>query len=764
MRLFLPSRPSGQLLGAISVIAVGVGLAAMVFALADPALRNPPYAHPDRLVSISFGLPPPGPAPNPADVPSLAEFQAHTDLFVGVAAFVDEGWLRVRLSDRVLPLRAVAVTDNLLDVLGLQSRFAESDPAGVWVTSHVAALSGGELQPGRSVSIVPEGALHVESVLPDSFLLPEANRIEPADALVVRPVGPVIKIDGKSSQALDVVARIRAGVTRQMIEAALNVDMAPIGRRVSVVSLSMALNSRLRGLALGALLASTLVVLVCWTNVFSMAVTHGLYRAPEIATRTALGATSSRIARLLGGEALKVVVFGSVSALAVTRLALAAALRALPPQFATLGAPSMTTRVALFVGISGAVSGMSWWVASVLAWKLGAKRQALHVLSRDGRTIRIVRFVLTAGQLAATSMLLVASTLLGRSYLNLMNVDSGLDDDTQTMTVSHDPNIPLALRRGVVERTLMAFRSARGVLAAGASAGSLLDGRATGGGVRIAGHWQVFPPPDLTFVVGDYFKAVGLQFLAGGPPDPSDAEAAVITESAAREFFGGRLPIGDVIFRDRDLRIVGVVRDVRSRRLSVPPRPGIYEQADGWNGAQAETTYVLRVADSSVPTISWERIVRGVDPLAVVLDAGSIRERLDRSVRDRTFATLVIGLFALSSLLVVALGLAGVVAYTVVKRTREIAIRLVLGATVEGVTTLVVRDALTAATCGVAGGVMASVWLSRALESFLYGIHAADPITLVSTAASLLVVVLAVATLPGIRAGRITPASALRIE
>ncbi len=161
---------------------------------------------------------------------------------------------------------------------------------------------------------------------------------------------------------------------------------------------------------------------------------------------------------------------------------------------------------------------------------------------------------------------------------------------------------------------------------------------------------------------------------------------------------------------------------------------------------------------------SWERIVHSIDPLAVVLDGGTIRERLDRTVRDQTFATIVIGLFALSSLLVAALGLAGVVVYTVVRRTREIAIRLVLGATVGGVTTLVVRDALTAATCGVAGGVIASVWLSRALESLLYGIHAADPITLVLTAASLLGAVLAVAALPGIRAGRIAPASALRIE
>ncbi len=562
----------------------------MVFALADPALRSLPYADPDRLVSISFSLPDPRMPANPADVPSLASWQARTDLFVGLAAFRDQGWLRVRLSDRMLPLRAVAVSDNLLEVLGLQSRFADSDPAAAWVSTHVATLAGGELEPGRSVPIVPEGVLRVRSILPDSFLLPEVDRTAPVDALVNLPAGPVIKIQGMSSQALDLVARLRPEVTPQMVEAALNATMAPVGRRVSVVPLSMALNARLRGLAIGALLASGLVVLVSWTNLFGMAVTRGLYRAPEIATRTALGATPGRILALLAGDALKVAAFGSATALAATWLALSAVLPALPPQFATLGAPSVTTRVVLFVVVGGGVASASWCVASILAWKLGATRQSLHVVSRDGRTIRLVRFVLIAGQLAAASVLLVASALLGRSYLNLMSVDSGLDVRTETLTVAHDPNIPEALRRDVVEHTLTALRRAGGVAVAGASSSPLLNGRFDAGGSAIGGRY-VFPPPDLTFVVGDYFNAMGLTFVAGGPPAPGDADAAVITEGTARAFLGERAAVGTVLTRDRDFRIVGVVRDVRSRSLSAPAKPVVYLQAGGWTGPQPQTTY-----------------------------------------------------------------------------------------------------------------------------------------------------------------------------
>jgi putative ABC transport system permease protein len=189
----------------------------------------------------------------------------------------------------------------------------------------------------------------------------------------------------------------------------------------------------------------------------------------------------------------------------------------------------------------------------------------------------------------------------------------------------------------------------------------------------------------------------------------------------------------------------------------------MYEAAQ-WLGAQPHTTYVLRVVGDSVPVASWERIVHAADPLAIVLDSGDIRLRLDRSIRDRTFATLVVGLFALATLLVAAVGVAGVVAYTVAKRTREIAIRLALGATVDDVRRLVVRDALIAATCGMVGGIIASVSLSRVLESLLYGIHSTDPSTLVLASAGLLGTVLIAAVVPATRAVRIKPATALRME
>ena len=762
---FLP-RPSGPVVGAITVIGVGVGLAAMVFALTDPYVaRALPYADPDRLVSIEFRLGDPHAAEqaSPDDVPSLVSWQARTDLFEGLAAIDDAGWVRAKLSDRVVPLRAVAVTDNLLEVLGLERRPA-ADAAAAWVSNRAATiLSGGELSPGRSVPVMPEGTLRVGSILPHSFLLPQANRTDPVDALVILPPGPVITITrtpAPSSSALKLVGRTRQDVTPEMIEAALGPSIRAIGSSLSVVPLRTRMTGRQLALARGASLASALVIVVCWLNVFSIALTRGLYREPELATRTALGATPSQLVRLMVADGLRVATLGSAGALAVAWVALVGAVGVLPVEFATLGVPSVTMRVATFIALAGAVAWLSWCLASIVAWRLGTRHHARRIVSLDGRTIRVMRFGVIAGQVGAASVLLAAAALLGRSYLNLLLVDAGMDEETQTITVAHDPSLPPSVRSEVVERVVTALRRSEGVQAVGVKSSDMLNGRMDGQGVMIEGQFAAL---EWTRVDRGFLAAAGLQFLVGGLPAPNHG-GAVITESMAVKYFAGGSPVGAVLNPGRAVPIVGVVRDVRTIGLSVAPRPVVYEVGGTWSNSQNTFTYLVRVANGSRRVADWHRILRPIDSMAVILSDGTVGERLGRSVRDRTFATLVVGLFAAASLLVTALGLAGVVAYTVAKRTREVAVRLTLGARRPSVSWLVARDALTAAVSGAIGGVIASVWLSSALESLLYGVRAADPTTLLLAAASLLGIVVGAAILPAMRTGRIAPATALRIE
>lgn len=174
-------------------------------------------------------------------------------------------------------------------------------------------------------------------------------------------------------------------------------------------------------------------------------------------------------------------------------VALSAAILVMPPQFTTMGVPAITMRVMSFILVTSVVAGASWCGASVLAWRLGMKQQSRHVASQDRRTIRIVRFAVVAGQLAAASVLLAGAALLARSHVNLLALDAGMDGQTQTLTVSHNPDMPPALRRELIERTIVALRRAEGVQAAGASLGVELSGAARGcsGSTAMTGPWSV---------------------------------------------------------------------------------------------------------------------------------------------------------------------------------------------------------------------------------------------------------------------------------
>jgi hypothetical protein len=422
--------------------------------------------------------------------------------------------------------------------------------------------------------------------------------------------------------------------------------------------------------------------------------------------------------------------------------------------------------VVLAVMAASAVAGASWWVASILAWRIGVRRPLRQGASGDGRAVRVVRFGLVASEVAVASVLLTGAALLGRSYTNLLGVDPGMDERTQTLTVAHDSNLSLALRQDVVSRVLGALQKAPGVEAVGVSDGEFVDGRNKFGTLRFHGRMLNFPEFDV--VAGDYFEAMGLEFVAGGPPAHGEA-AAVINESMAQRNAGGHMSVGDVLIttHGENLPVVGIVRGARSKGLDLAPVPAVYEvgSVQGAAGRGPIMTYLIRTAErGSSRSGGWAQLVQRVDPMAIVLGSGTIGERLGRSVRDRTFASLVVGMFALASILVTTLGLAGVVAYTVVKQTREIAIRVALGATGASATRLVVRETLVAAACGIVAGVIASAWLSGGLESLLFGIDPTDPATVAVAAAGLLAIVLGTALVPARRAARIQPATALRIE
>lgn len=758
---------SASVLGVIAMLAVGIGLATTMFALSDPFLSRPlPYAREDRLVLIDIDVrrlvvDPGGPQP---DYPLLRDWQARTDLFDGLAAFTRYDTLRVRLSDRVVPLEAVAVSADMFSVLGVTAPAPVTPTAfgdEVWLTSHAATgpLGGIELA-NRTLSLQPSGSLHVAGVLPSSFLVPQPAERVPVDALVELVPGRIAVTAGARTERLSMVGRLRDGVGPLQAEAALNADARRRGFGVTVTALAPVMKAQQRPLAVGALIAGLLVLIVSAANTLGMALTRGLFRAHQIATIEVLGASRARIARLLLAEAVCVASAGTLGALALVPLVFDAIVAVVPRNFIVLGAPELSARVTAFAGLAGLIACGAWWSGSLVAWLRGLRAGLREAVLHDAPVVGVIRFGLTAGQVAVTLVLLTGAGLLVQSYLNLVGQDTGMSGETMALSVSYGPEVTGATLRDTIDRTADRLRRLPGVRRAAAVVGETADQFTVVGVVVI----DRVAPVELLWVSPDYFETAGMSFIDGRPLLDSDAggRGVVVNEALVARYLGGRPAVGEMLrVGGMASPIVGVLKDSRRHALDEAPSPAVFRVLD-------ETAPGMRVTYLASGTTSaaamFEPLINRISPDAVVLDASTLRARLARTIQDRSFATLVVGLFAVATIVVTAAGIVGVVGYGVARRTREIGIRMAIGATSGSVTWLTMRGASVAIGVGGVMGLIAVMWLSDVASSLLYGVSPRDWTTLAATTFALIGLATAAAIVPARRAGRLSPTVALRDE
>lgn len=759
-------------LGVIVMLVVGVGLATSMFALSDPFLSRPlPYARADRLVLIEVdslsaasgiaGGPPP-------DYPLLGDWQARTDLFDGLAAFTRHGSLRVRLQDRVEALEAIAVSANLFDVLGVAAPAPASPTVyddEVWITTRGA---GGPLADtnltNQTLLLQPSGSRQVRGVLPPSFLVPQPVVRAPVDALVEMAAGPIVSVDGIAIAALRLVARLRDGVEASQAEAVLNADDAAQRFRVTVAPLVPAMKAPLRPLARGAFLAGLLVLVVCTANTLGMALTRGLYRAHQIATMEVLGAGRAQILRMLLTEGLLVAGAGTAGALMLVWWLIETIGAAVPPNVIILGTPELSMRVAAFAGLAGLFACAAWVIGSIVAWRRGARAGLRETTTRDGRVIRAVRFGLTAGQVAVTLILLTGAGLLVQSHLNLIRQDTGMSGETVTLSASYGPDLTGAALRETIDRTVDELRRVPGVRITAAVIGRMAD-QVGSTGMLLIGGWPA--SVELLWVSPDYFQAAGMSLVDGRALGAMDAgrRGVVVNEALVARYLEGRAEIGDLLRRGgSDMPIVGIVKNARRRALDEAPRAAAFLPLDDLPaGAGVTAMGVTYLINGSVTAAgAWETVIRRVWPDAVVLDGATLRDRLARTVQHRTFATLVVSLFAAATIGVTVAGLMGVVGYVAARRTREVGIRMALGARPGNVIWLMMRDAAAATIVGAAAGLVGAIWLSGSMASLVYGVSPRDWPTLAMTTVGLMALAVAAAAGPARRAGRLSPVVALR--
>lgn len=762
----------------VLVLGVGVGLTAAMFALADPFLLRPlPYPRPAELVVIELSA---GSGATLARVPTLSDWQARDDLFQGVAAYRAGDVMRLRTAGGGAALQTMEVSENLLPLLGVpapkvvasrehQGRESADLPVVLTATAH-ERLSGGGSIAEQSFPRQGGGTIRVTGVLPRAFLFPRAAAGARLDSLIFVTNPALLHIErspgGQSFSAnpFTLVARLRAGVTPNTVEEALGgIGGDTAGLKVAVRPLTSYMRRGIEPLALGTFSAGVLVLLICAANVGNLLLARGVYRSREFATREAIGATRGDLARLILVELALITAGGITSGLFLAHVALGAVEAVIPDEYSALGMPAVTIRVLAYAGVVGAVVMIASTIPAWAAWRVAPRALVERIGFSEGRTVRALRFGMAAAQSAFAVVLCSGAALLVRSYVNLILQDTGFGHGVHVVSVSYPSELKGPLLQADIDATLERLRRLHGVVAAGAATGPMVDSLRTTQIVHVGGVGGLV---ERKSVSAGYFEAVGTRIVAGRGLAATDRNAAaVVNESFARRYWTDGGAVGkQVTLGPFPGEIVGIARDTFDVAWDTPPGPTVFallhNPAFGFR-----VSYALRFAPRSRPAdVLLAREVAAVNADAVIIETSSLSGRLAGTVRDRSFATLVLTFFAIAGVGVCAAGLIGVVSFVAARRTREIAIRIAVGATPSGIRRLIVQEAAAATGAGALTGLVIGRWLSKTLEAHTYGVEAGDWSTTVTVALLMIAVVAAAAVIPATRAMRLSPSAALREE
>jgi predicted permease len=529
--------------------------------------------------------------------------------------------------------------------------------------------------------------------------------------------------------------------------------------------------------------AVVVVLIVACANVASLLLARAATRQHDVAVRLALGAGRGRLARQLLTEsvvlALAGALLGTLGAWIVLRIVGSVGARFLPIP----GAIPLDGRVLVALLVVSAGSGVLFGLAPALRGTATPLRDALAGAGKatPGAVRQRSRSALVVAQIALSVVLLIGAGLLLRTFLVLAHTSSGLDADgvvTARLSIARTPGDSSVVGRAnrVFSPLLEQLRASPGIAAAGVTTNIPLQRWGTGGTYWIIGHPKPAPgqEPHAEFRVisPGYFATLGIPIRGGRDFNDADHTTAnqpvIVNETFVRRELPNEDPIGRRIALDDHLAfaIVGVVGDVRQAGLASPPLPEIYfsyrSQFTNW---AVPTALLVRSRLTTTATVAAvRRAAATVIPGVPVYSVSTMDEIIGSSLASRRLNLWLIGSFGAITLVLAAAGLYGVVSYTVAQRTREVGIRMALGARAGDVVTLMLGYGATRATLGIALGLSVAVVATRVLSNMLVGIHADDPITYSIVALLLAVTALAASWIPARRAARVDPMVAIRAE
>jgi predicted permease len=804
---------------AVLTIALGIGATTAIFSVVDATLLHPlPYPHPEQLVSVEDDLPGVGAQNVGISIPEWQDFE-RSGIFQHVSPI---GGGSVNLTGSSQPARIffAAVPPNYFALIRVKPALGrsfnpEDHTPGFTLEALISdglwkRVFGSDPQiVGRSIRL-DNDLYQIIGVMPAGYHDPGRTTEERNTELWAATgfAGPPAPPPQRDSRILpEAIARIAPGLTVKTAQSRLDALVASLQKqfpvdypeqsawRVRLVPLQETVVGDARQSLILLLGVVGLVLLIGCVNVANLLLARASARGREMAVRRALGAGRTRLISQLLTEGLLLSLVGGVVGLAILFCTKGFLVRLVPDSLPRLNDISINWPVLLFALVASLVAGTIFGLAPALH---ASRPDLTHTLKQEGRGSTgsgeqaRTRRVLVVTEFALSLVLMIVAGLLLRSFADLLHVQPGFDPQNVMavrtwLPVPNDPDTDIyrtaALEAPFVREVIRRGKTLPGVqevalsdmaaLPLGHSPNDrnpyvmVIEGQETQGKQALL--------VDASEVTPEYFHLLSMTLLRGrlfGEADDKAPPVAVVNESFARTHWPDGDPVGKHLKLDNArgnlgnppwTTVVGVIADARTESLAEASAPQIYLNLYQKHPKDL-AIFVRGRLDAAATPVELRREVQAVNPELPVFGAQTLSETVSESLAQRRFSMEIVGLFALTALLLAGLGIYGVISYLVSERTHEIGIRLALGAQRSDILRMVVRQGLGLAIAGAAVGLICALIVSQLMAGLLYGVRPSDPLTFAGVALLLIGVALLACYIPARRAIRVDPLVALRHE
>ena len=785
----------GFTLVAVVTIALGIAASTAIFSVVDAVLLNPlPYPDSERLVAISQSIRSTGVSTDDASPANFLDWSTQNSVFSSMACA--KGW-QANLAGAEQPerVRATMVSSQFFalfavsPLLGRTFTAEDAKPGH----AHVAVLSHGlwsrryAADPGvigRDLLLDGE-KFTVIGVMPAAFSPDDYGEIwvpSPWD-VPVHSLAPNENPRGfRDRSYLQVWGRLKPGVSLERARAEMSAIALRLEKQypnqnedtgVALVPLHEQMVSGLRPMLLILFGAVSFVLLIACANVANLLLARAATRSREIAIRTALGATRRRLIRQLLSESALLAFLGGLLGVLLAFWVLPGLLAFAPADIASFTGIGVNGQVLGFSLAASMLTGTLFGLAPALFASRLNPNESLREGERGsslGKTAGRAAFVVT--EIALSLVLLVGAGLMTRSFLRLTQVDPGFNPaHLLVFNIGLPSSADTARQTSFYDEVVQRLQTMPGVQSAGAVSRLPLAGGNSSRSFSVRGRSESYNA-DIRVSTPTYFQTMAIPLLRGRNFNPRDNASsppvAIINQALAAAVFPGQDPLGKYLTNfgptNATLQIVGVVGNVRHVALEMASRPEIYTPLgqSHWPSMFVALRSALANPLNLVPSV--QRVVATIDPTIPLAQPRTMQDVLGRSLLRRKFAMLLLSIFAGLATLLAAIGLYGVISYSVAQRTKEIGIRMALGGQRRQMLQMILRQSATLAVIGVLIGLPVAFAATRLLGQMLYGVGASDLATYLAVIGLLGAAAFLASIIPAARATRVNPMVALHYE